>query len=94
VRRAATDGVDPLAEALAGYERARDDAAMPTYEFTTELASFAPPKVEERLLVAPLAGRQDEIDRSFGIITGAVPFASTSRPATSSGSSACGAWRR
>jgi hypothetical protein len=72
---AGLDGRRPLAEALAGYERARDDAALPMYEFTTEPASFAPPKVEERLLFASLAGRQDEIDRFFGVITGAVPFA-------------------
>jgi len=67
-------GRAPLQAALAGYERARDRAAMPMYEFTTELASFAPPRPEQQALFAALAGRQAEIDRFLGMITGAVPL--------------------
>jgi 2-polyprenyl-6-methoxyphenol hydroxylase-like FAD-dependent oxidoreductase len=68
-------GRQPLQAALAGYERARDRAAMPMYEFTTELASFAPPRAEQQALFAALAGRPAEIDRFLGVITGAVPLA-------------------
>jgi 2-polyprenyl-6-methoxyphenol hydroxylase-like FAD-dependent oxidoreductase len=64
----------PLDEALAGYERRRNEAALPMYEFTTQLASFAPPKAEELTLFTSLAGKQAEIDRFFGVITGAVPI--------------------
>jgi 2-polyprenyl-6-methoxyphenol hydroxylase-like FAD-dependent oxidoreductase len=67
-------GRQPLPAALAGYERARDRAAMPMYEFTTELASFAPPRPEQQALFAALAGRQAEIDQFLGMITGAVPL--------------------
>jgi hypothetical protein len=44
------------------------------YEFTTELAAFAPPTVEQQTLFAALAGRQEEIDRFLGMLTGAVPL--------------------
>ena len=67
-------GRQPLQAALAGYERARDRAAMPMSEFTTELASFAPPRAEQQALFAALAGRQAEIDRFLGVITGTVPL--------------------
>jgi 2-polyprenyl-6-methoxyphenol hydroxylase-like FAD-dependent oxidoreductase len=68
-------GRRPLGTALAGYERARDRAAVPMYDFTTELASFAPPRAEQEALFAALAGRQAEIDRFLGVLTGAVPLA-------------------
>ena len=45
------------------------------YEFTTELAALGPPGVEQQALFAALAGRQAEIDRFLGVITGAVPLA-------------------
>jgi 2-polyprenyl-6-methoxyphenol hydroxylase-like FAD-dependent oxidoreductase len=68
-------GRRPLAEALAGYERDRDRAALPMYEFTTELASFAPPRPEQRALFAALAGRPADLDRFLGVLTGTVPMA-------------------
>jgi hypothetical protein len=60
---------------LAGYERARDRAALPMYEFTCELASFAPPRPEQQALFAALARRQDETDQFLGVLTGVVPLA-------------------
>jgi 2-polyprenyl-6-methoxyphenol hydroxylase-like FAD-dependent oxidoreductase len=68
------DGRQPLDSALAGYERKRNEEALPMYEFTTELASFGPPKAEEQVLFASLAGNQSEIDRFLGVLTGAVPI--------------------
>jgi hypothetical protein len=44
------------------------------YEFTTMLASFGPPRAEDEVLMRALAGRQAEIDRFFGVLTGAVPL--------------------
>jgi len=35
---------EPLVDALAGYERQRNEAAMPVYDFTTYLATFPEPK--------------------------------------------------
>ena len=45
------------------------------YQFTTDLATLGPPRVEQQTLFAALAGRQAEIDRFLGVITGAVPLA-------------------
>jgi 2-polyprenyl-6-methoxyphenol hydroxylase-like FAD-dependent oxidoreductase len=39
-------GGETLEAALAGYRRQRDRAAIPIYDFTTGLASFAHPAVE------------------------------------------------
>jgi hypothetical protein len=50
--RAGLGGRRPLEAALAGYERARDRAVLPMYEFTGELASFAPPRAEQQALFA------------------------------------------
>ena len=48
--------------------------ALPIYEFTTQLASFAPPKIEEQWLFESLAGKQDAINQFFGALIGAVPL--------------------
>jgi 2-polyprenyl-6-methoxyphenol hydroxylase-like FAD-dependent oxidoreductase len=71
---AGLDGRQPLDEALAGYQRSRDDAVLPMYEFTTELASFGPPRPEQQVLFEALATDQAETDRFLGVITGAVPL--------------------
>jgi 2-polyprenyl-6-methoxyphenol hydroxylase-like FAD-dependent oxidoreductase len=67
-------GRRPPADALAGYERERDRAALPMYDFTTELASFAPPRPEQQALFAALARRQADVDRFLGALTGTVPL--------------------
>ena len=68
-------GRGPLAQALAGYEQARDRAARPMYEFTTELAALAPPGPEQRALFAALAERPAEVDRFLAVLTGSEPLA-------------------
>jgi 2-polyprenyl-6-methoxyphenol hydroxylase-like FAD-dependent oxidoreductase len=73
-------GRQPLAAALAGYERERDRAALPMYEFTTELAGFAPPRPEQQALFTALAGRQDEIDRFLAVLTGSVTLTDYFKP--------------
>lgn len=69
-----------LEHALAAYERARDDATLPMWEFTTELASFGPPKPEERLLFEALARSRAETDRFLGVLTGVEPIAAYMTP--------------
>jgi len=64
----------PLDAGLAGYRRRRDAAALPMYDFTVATASLSPPRPEDRLLLASLAGRQAEIDRFLGVFAGAVPI--------------------
>jgi len=44
------------------------------YEFTADLASFRPTRPEEELLFKGLVGKQEEIDRFFGVMAGVVPL--------------------
>ena len=66
------DGQQPLDAALASYEQKRNREALPMFEFTMNLASYRPPRVQERVLFASLAGNQPETDRFLGVLTGAV----------------------
>jgi len=61
------------AGSLAAYRAARDRAALPMYELTMDVASMAPPRPEQRMLLEAIAARPDEINRFFGVLTGAVP---------------------
>jgi flavin-dependent dehydrogenase len=63
-----------LEEALAGYEAQRNAASLPSYELTTQLASFAPPRPEHTALYAALRRDQAARDQFFGVLTGAVPM--------------------
>jgi 2-polyprenyl-6-methoxyphenol hydroxylase-like FAD-dependent oxidoreductase len=67
-------GQQPLTTALAGYEQQRNAAELPIYQFTLELASFAPPALEQQLLFAALQHNQAATDQFFGMFTGAVPM--------------------
>jgi flavin-dependent dehydrogenase len=53
----------------------RDRAALPMYHFTIDPASLAPPTPQQELLFRSLVGRQEEINRLLGVMTGAVPLA-------------------
>jgi 2-polyprenyl-6-methoxyphenol hydroxylase-like FAD-dependent oxidoreductase len=68
------DAGGSLEPALAGYRAERDRAALAMYRFTVDLASFAPPRVEQELLMRAIAGRQEEVDRFLGVLTGVVPL--------------------
>jgi 2-polyprenyl-6-methoxyphenol hydroxylase-like FAD-dependent oxidoreductase len=65
-------GESDLSEALAEYERARVEWAMPFYELTCQMATFAPPPPEMLALYAALPGNQEAIDGFMGMITEAV----------------------
>jgi 2-polyprenyl-6-methoxyphenol hydroxylase-like FAD-dependent oxidoreductase len=62
----------PLGEALADYERQRNAAARPMYEFTCRLAALEPPSPETLRLYAALRGNRRALDRFFGTIAGTV----------------------
>ena len=55
--RGGLGGGPPLDDALADYQAARDAAALPMYDMTTDLASFAPPRPEQELLLRGARGR-------------------------------------
>ena len=63
-------GRAPLDVALAGYEGQRNEAAMPVYDFTMQLASLEPPPPEMQQLFGALRGNQPDTDRFFGLIAG------------------------
>ncbi len=65
-------GRRPLAEALADYERIRNETVGPMYEFTVELARLAAPPPELAPLLAALAGNQTQTDRFLGMVAGTV----------------------
>jgi 2-polyprenyl-6-methoxyphenol hydroxylase-like FAD-dependent oxidoreductase len=67
-------GSRALDDALAGYRAQRDHDRIPMWEFTTELASFGPPRSEQQVLFDALAASQEETDRFLGVMTGAVPI--------------------
>jgi len=69
---AAFSGRDALNHALAAYERHRNEAVMPMYELTCQLATLAPPPPEMQALLGALPGNQEDTDRFFGTIAGTV----------------------
>jgi hypothetical protein len=74
-------GGRPLEAAMAGYQRQRDAAAIPVYDFTTGLASFAPPPPEAVRLFQALERQPAEVDRFLGAITGSIPLGQYIAPA-------------
>lgn len=67
-------GRSPLPVALADYERRRNQRTKPIYDFTLDLVSFSPPRPEQVALFRSLVGKQEQIDRFFGAMTGVVPL--------------------
>jgi hypothetical protein len=66
-------GDRPLAAALAGYQRARDRAARPMYDFTARLAALSPPGPGETALFEALSRSQPDADRFIAMLAGVVP---------------------
>ena len=47
---------------MAAYQAARDEAVLPMYEFTAEIASMEPPPPELQQILAAAHGNQDAMD--------------------------------
>jgi len=60
-------------DALAEYERCRNEIAMPLFELNFQFATLQPPPPEMQALLGALQGNQPQIDRFFGVISGSVP---------------------
>lgn len=76
-----TDAVDrgfsgrqPLEEALAEYERQRNESALPAFELNFRFATLQPPPPEMQALFGALRGNQLETDRFIGAMIGTVPI--------------------
>jgi flavin-dependent dehydrogenase len=66
------DGAEPFDVAMAAYQQARDNAAIPIYEFTTELATLAPPPPEMQQLLAAVHGNTEAMDGFASVVAGTV----------------------
>jgi len=65
-------GREPLEQALAGYEQARNAFAFPLYEFICQMASMELPPPEMQALFAALAGNREATNRFYGVLDGTV----------------------
>jgi flavin-dependent dehydrogenase len=63
----------PLHDALADYERRRNTAAMPMYEFTYATSALEPPAPQEQELFAAMRDDPSLAGRFFGVFAGTVP---------------------
>jgi flavin-dependent dehydrogenase len=63
-------GKQPIEEAMAGYEQRRNEATLPVYEFTCQLATLEPPTPEMQQIFAALLGNQPDTDRFMGVMAG------------------------
>jgi hypothetical protein len=62
----------PIDQALANYEQRRNEAALPMYQFTLDLASMTPPSVEQQVMFEALRHNQEATDQFFGVLTGVI----------------------
>jgi flavin-dependent dehydrogenase len=67
-------GAQPLEDALADYERTRNEETRPMYELTYEFASLAPPSDEQQALFGMLRDDPEQTNRFFGTVAGTVPI--------------------
>jgi 2-polyprenyl-6-methoxyphenol hydroxylase-like FAD-dependent oxidoreductase len=68
----AFSGTRSFDDALAAAQAARDRHALPIYEFTTQLATLAPPPPELQQLFAAMAGNQHAQDAFVSVVAGTV----------------------
>jgi 2-polyprenyl-6-methoxyphenol hydroxylase-like FAD-dependent oxidoreductase len=70
---ASLSGRREMTEALADYERKRNEEVLAMFEHTCQLARLAPPPPEMIQLLEALRGDQAETNRFLGTVTGTVP---------------------
>ncbi len=66
-------GRRPYEEAMADYQRARDEEAMPIYVFTCDFAKLEPPPPEMQQLIGSMQGDQDAQDGFVSVMAGTLP---------------------
>ena len=65
-------GSSSFDDAMSAYQLTRDAEVLPIYEFTTQLATLAPPPPEVGQLLAAVAGNRDAMNMFAGVIAGTV----------------------
>jgi flavin-dependent dehydrogenase len=66
-------GRRPYDDAMAGYQRARDEEALPVYEFTNDFAKIEPPPPEMQQLIGAMQGNQEAMDGFVSVMAGTLP---------------------
>lgn len=69
---AGLSGREPLDQALAGYEKKRNDSEMAYFELTSQLAALEPPPQELAQLLYALQFNPEQKSRFFGVLAHAV----------------------
>jgi flavin-dependent dehydrogenase len=70
---AGLSGRRPLDEAMADYERRRNEATLSDFRMNIDLARFTPPDADQRRLQAALRGNQQATDEFFLAREGMIP---------------------
>ncbi len=65
-------GVRSFEHAMSDYQRTRDAASLPMYEFTTQLATLEPPPPEMQQLLGAVHGNTEAMDAFVSIVAGTV----------------------
>jgi len=60
-------------EGMVEYQRSRDQAAMPVYEFTAEFATMEPPPPEMQQLIGAMQGNQEAQDAFISVQAATLP---------------------
>jgi flavin-dependent dehydrogenase len=63
----------PYEDTMADYQRARDEEAMPIYEFTCDFAKIEPPPPEMQQLIGAMYGNQEAMDGFVSVMAGTLP---------------------
>ncbi len=66
-------GRQPLQQALAEYEQKRNQAELPYFELTSQLATLQPPPAETQQLLSALQHNPEQRSRFFGVLAHTVP---------------------
>ena len=66
------DGKKSFVVSLNEYQEQRDNRAMPFYQLTCDMATFAPPTSEQFQLYTALKKNQTAAEHFFGMVTEAV----------------------
>jgi 2-polyprenyl-6-methoxyphenol hydroxylase-like FAD-dependent oxidoreductase len=63
----------PYDDAMADFQRARDEEALPIYEFTNDFAKIEPPPPEMQQLMGAMRGNQEAMDGFVSVMAGTLP---------------------
>jgi 2-polyprenyl-6-methoxyphenol hydroxylase-like FAD-dependent oxidoreductase len=77
----ALSGHRPYDDALAEYQRTRDEEVTPMYEFTFNLATLEPPPPQLQQILAAAAGNKDAMDAFASLFAGVLPVPQFFAPA-------------